>query len=128
MGILFLSIYIGAIAILFLSVVMMLNIKTLILSTLSKEGDMLNFYFLLLICFCLFYFNDSSIFLIETYDLYINIFNYDDQVNYIGIILFNNYNFFVYLAAILLLLSLLGSMALANEHVSYFFFDSEPFF
>jgi NADH-quinone oxidoreductase subunit J len=133
LAVLFFIVYIGAIAILFLSVVMMLNLRTsLLFSKREKKSYFFFFFFFVISLFFsitnLFFYNTKVFFFVENYQIYINSsLDYYVNLNYLGEVLYNNYIIFVYLAGLLLLLALIGSLLLVKSSVFYkksaFFFD-----
>ncbi|MFN4151476.1 MAG: NADH-quinone oxidoreductase subunit J [Candidatus Sericytochromatia bacterium] len=124
LGFIFIIIYVGAIAVLFLFIVMMINIKKIErnINTYLTVGFIV---FLLLLCQIIlllfnFYFEYSSINLnLNNFFEYLNL-NYLDEVVRIiiiknfGIILFFIRPFLIYLAGLVLLMAMLGSIYLTN--------------
>lgn len=115
LGIIFIIIYVGAIAILFLFIVMMLNNKTL-------SFDPKNYYIV--------FFLLASIFLIQTFStffeifkefsnksIYLEISNFStdnlSNLNLLGQILFNYYNSCFLLAGLVLLVAMIGAIVLS---------------
>lgn len=128
---LFLIVYIGAIAILFLFVVMMLNNYQNIGLSISKYFDIISFFIIF-----------SLIFMLEIYIFYNPYFSYNLEENYsflnyyntnydyefnnsltnvkiIGNVLFTSYpNSFIY-ASLILLVSMIGAIVLTINHRKY---------
>lgn len=124
LALIFIIIYVGAIAVLFLFIVMMINIKKIEkdYSTYLTIGIII---FLLLLCqTCLLllniYFEYSSINInLNNFFDYINLNNLDELVRIslvknLGIILFSVRPFLIYLAALVLLMAMVGSIYLTN--------------
>jgi NADH-quinone oxidoreductase subunit J len=119
LGMLFLIIYIGAIAVLFLFVVMMLNIKTV-------QADLLFFRYFPLILFIFFLFLISVNMNLNVlnlqmlfYNFYFNpfVFWYDnvkmlDNVFVIGYILYTYFFYLFLVSGLILLISMLGAISL----------------
>jgi len=115
LGIIFIIIYVGAIAILFLFIVMMLNNKIL-------SFDPKNYYIMLFLM--------ASIFSIQTFSTFFGIFKEFgnklvhlelstfltdnlSNLNLLGQVLFNNYNTCFLLAGLVLLVAMIGAIVLS---------------
>jgi len=131
LGLLLLIVYVGAIAILFLFVVMMINIKKIENDNISYLFIGFSIFFILFLQFCYLFF-DVFINYIPRH-LLVNInefefFNYailSDEYNRvsvvkkIGIYLFLKYYLFVFFSGLLLLVSLIGCIFLTNFKKGY---------
>lgn len=117
LGILFLIIYVGAIAILFLFVVMMLNVK---LSGNFSSSMLKIFTFIPLIVFSSFFYGVKA-FISETpvaieYDFLSSSMDYSNMLFVFGQSLFN-YNLVLFLiAGLILLIAVIGAVVLTLEH------------
>ena len=137
-ALLFLIVYVGAIVVLFLFIVMMLEIRTL--NVTQKFQDLFayrswilvllafEFFFILsqglvdiVPLFSLFEEESSSVFFRES-NLYTNfgtLLQRTDHLSGIGGVLFTEYKFALILASILLLLSMIGSIVMTLDSVSF---------
>lgn len=137
-ALLFLIVYVGAIVVLFLFIVMMLEIRTL--NVTQKFQDLFayrswilvllafEFFFILsqglvdiVPLFSLFEEESSSVFFRES-NLYTNFGTFlqrTDHLSGIGGVLFTEYKFALILASILLLLSMIGSIVMTLDSVSF---------
>ena len=130
LGLLFLMIYVGAIAVLFLFVVMMLNIKKI-----EKDNSfyltvgifILVFYFLQ---FFFIFFYDSLVyiprlFFLDMNSFFFSSFHYLDEsmrfmlIKKMGFLLYYEYFFFLIFAALTLFAAMLGAIYLTNEKHGY---------
>lgn len=125
LAILIVIVYVGAISILFLFVIMMLNIRIVeVYNTLisyfpigSFLGILFFFSFLSLLnndfhFFSLMYKTNNN-FRLELFTPDINV--ADSNLKLLGDILYNKYSYFLIWAALILLLAMLGSMVLTND-------------
>lgn len=137
-ALLFLIVYVGAIVVLFLFIVMMLEIRTL--NVTQKFQDLfayrswilvllaVEFFFILsqglvdiVPLFSLFEEESASVFFRES-NLYTNfgtLLQRTDHLSGIGGVLFTEYKFALILASILLLLSMIGSIVMTLDSVSF---------
>ena len=119
-GLIILIVYIGAISVLFLFVVMMLNIR--ILEVYSTFSIYLPLAFLLSIIFIiqifLIYFNSFNLIELNNMLTHVNwIFFTNIAINLIGQLLFNNYYILFIAATILLFIAMVGVIVLTlNKH------------
>lgn len=126
LSILLIIIYVGAIAVLFLFVIMMLN---------TRFVEVYNIWvvYLSVICFILlmfifeifiiFYFNLNTIFVyLSNFELkyYVWVFYYNNflDIKLLGNLLINYYNYFILIAGIILLLALIGSVLLTYNKIN----------
>ena len=113
LGILFIIIYVGAIAVLFLFVVMMLNVKIFVFNQTFFLPSFLIISFLL---FGVLFFNFKNIFFDLTFDKNENINNfYFDSLSNIdvfGQVLYNNYLSCFLIAGLVLLVAMIGAIIL----------------
>ena len=117
LAIIFIIVYVGAIAVLFLFVIMMLNIKYLELN--ENFIRYLPIIFIIisifLIQFLKYFTNDLLMLINFKSDLYlewINILNNDLNILNIGYLIYNHYSIIFILASIILLIAMLGSIVL----------------
>nr|QFQ52392.1 NADH dehydrogenase subunit 6 [Paramoeba aparasomata] len=129
LAMIFLIVYIGAISVLFLFVVYMLNIKILELQELnSKYLQGLFFGFILLIFSCYFYdfFSTglkSSYFLLSEFESYnyelnwlsYSIFFFGDNLFFISLILYLHYYIILMILGLILLVAMIGSIVLTSS-------------
>lgn len=120
LGMLFLVVYIGAIAVLFLFVIMMLNIKTTSINFLMFD------YFLLLlsnIFLIIFFTSNTNISFVNLNGLFINLYFNPiifwhtntiafDNIFVLGYVLYTSYFYLFLLCGIILLISMLGAISL----------------
>ena len=111
----FISIYVGALSILFLFVVMMLNSRILI-----KTNNFLFYFFLLFSLFIFFiflvlfnFFNFQFVF--DFVDPFINLSIKNNLLLIIGFLLFTKYFTYILLSAVILFIAMLGSVSLVLE-------------
>ncbi len=113
LGILFLIVYLGAIVILFLFIIMFLNIKLINLSeNIIKYTPFTIFFLLTLLWLFSFVFEYSTF---SQSSLYVNWYSYVYDVfnlEYLGNLIYNYYFDFLFLAAILLFVGILGIVCL----------------
>ena len=131
LGIILLLVYVGAIAILFLFMVMMLNIKKLENennTSLIVGCSIFSIFFLYFLYFLFHYFIDyipnfllfqSNSFFFYNFSHMIDEFNNVNIVKQIGIFLFLEYYLLLFFCGILLLLSLIGAIFLTNIKKGY---------
>jgi NADH-quinone oxidoreductase subunit J len=121
LGLLFIIIYVGAIAVLFLFVVMMLDLKQR--STLSHSNFLFwcFFFFGVAIFFLIYSSNLLSIFKGNTSLVVLNMFTVDsfNNTEVLGQCLFNYYLFCFLIAGFILLLALISAVALTQRHNSH---------
>lgn len=117
LGLIFIIIYVGAVAVLFLFVIMMINIKAQL--SFVEQIPQTTYYFLVLIFFLIvFYFSFFDkiySFNVVNNNFYFNVFNFYDEltnIDLIGQLLYNNYVVCVLLAGVLLLVALIGCIVL----------------
>lgn len=108
-AIIFITIYIGAIAIFFLFIIMFINIQP---SAISGK----NFIFIAIIIFfffkCFFLSNEMITFnFFVTFDI-LNLFHYQLSIDILSIFLYSYYSIFIFYIAILLFLTMLGAIML----------------
>lgn len=121
LGLLFILIYVGAIAILFLFVIMMLNLKSTEVNVLNMDfisKIFLAVVFIYLFFFALFHFFDSLYTDSEAFVFYsgLNTFSTIDlfyNINSIGQTLFNYFNGCFLIAGLILLTALVGAIVLS---------------
>lgn len=130
LGLLFLMIYVGAIAVLFLFIVMMLNIKRV-----EKDNSfyltiglfILVFYFLQ---FFFFIFDETLIYIPKLFTLNTNSYEFsnfhflDESLRYvmvkkIGFLLYYEYFFYLIFAALILFVAMVAAIYLTNEKQGY---------
>jgi NADH-quinone oxidoreductase subunit J len=127
LGLIFLMVYVGAIAILFLFIVMMLPLKTL-----EKENSIymtFGLFFLCIFFFVFFFFTDKISYVFSLYSLLkenqttsISIVSYNLYFFFqkIGYVLFAYYYMYVIIVGLILLVSMLGAIYLTNEQTGVF--------
>jgi len=118
LAMIFLVVYVGAIAVLFLFVVMMLNINQVELSEnwvrYLPVGGLIGIIFLLEIFLIL----DSTFFVVESQP-YLSWFTYFDQktnIEVLGQILYTEYWFYFIIASMILLVAMIGAIVLTLTH------------
>lgn len=120
-------VYVGAVAILFLFVIMLLNLRVVesynTLYNYLPIGLFVGFYFLLFVLFFLSVDFPSPLFLDfslrDSYSqLWVSFLLFKSNVYSLGELLYNYYNHFFLLAGLLLLLALLGVISLTLPHFS----------
>jgi len=111
LGISFIIIYVGAISILFLFVIMMLNSKN---HKLFFKLEFLFLFLFLFICFILVYFCSNFIFFDFEFDFsdFFVMFVFDpvQNIEILGQVLFNYFNICFLLAGLILLVSMIGAI------------------
>jgi len=125
LGIIFVLIYVGAIAILFVFVIMLLNIKTIIIKNNNKILDLFLIFFLISLFIYLFFLQNSNLLLISfdlnniyTDFLYLKYINWSYKIinlnlfNILGEYLYNFYAFEIILASFLLLIPMIGAITI----------------
>lgn len=131
LGLLLLIVYVGAIAILFLFVVMMINIKKI-------ENDNNSYFFIGFSIFLIFFFQffylfytyfivyiptnllmNANVFSFSNYEYLSDDFNRLEVIKKIGVFLFLKYYLFVFFSGLLLLVSLIGCIYLTNFKKGY---------
>lgn len=117
----FIVVYAGAVAVLFLFVIMMINFKTLELSSSSILTyfplsayviGALAFEFTFLFSETNSTINDGSISMIPTYNLWISSLFYVQNIEALGFLLYTHYFFVFILSGLILLVAMLGSIIL----------------
>jgi NADH-quinone oxidoreductase subunit J len=119
LGLLFVMVYVGAVAVLFLFVVMMINTKKSVL----RNFHSLYYFIIINICIIVFinlFFNvNNTFFNSESSSVILNDFNFSilridtlSNIQVIGQALYNNYILGVLLAGFVLLIALIGSISL----------------
>jgi len=118
LGIIFIIIYVGAIAVLFLFVVMMLNVKITKLSDSFILPVLLLIVFLLLTQFLLFF---ENTFYFHNQFMWNSEYFFDDfsNIEVLGQGLYNNYLICFLLAGFVLLVAIIGAIALTLKFQSY---------
>ena len=117
LGIVFIIIYVGAIAILFLFVVMMLNVKV-------YSFDLTNYYFVLIFLFAIFciqiFILISKTFLHFEISIKTPFFLFDSltNLNIIGQVLYNYYTSCFLLSGLVLLVAMIGAISLTLNFTS----------
>jgi|AntAceMinimDraft_1070359.scaffolds.fasta_scaffold47531_1 NADH-quinone oxidoreductase subunit J len=122
LGLLFIIIYVGAVAVLFLFIIMMLNIKnqeSLVLNTsyLKSIYDKLKFFIFSFFVIVLFLFlqnsfqQDAFLFFDKNYD-FVSIFDKLNNIDVIGQVLYNYFIVCFLLAGLVLLIALVGAIVL----------------
>lgn len=118
LGIFYFLVYIGAVAVLFLFSVMILDLKVTLV-----EKDYTNFLHLFLLLFmffiqlyCLVFENNLSIYSMN-YEYYINM---NDLLKIIGLYSFSMYSVILVFAGLILLVSMLGAIYLTNRQSGFF--------
>ncbi|YP_007890036.1 NADH dehydrogenase subunit 6 (mitochondrion) [Naegleria fowleri] len=130
LGLLFLMIYVGAIAVLFLFVVMMLNIRKI-----EKDSSFyltIGIFLLLSYLLQLFFifFHDNLIYIPRLFMFDLNLFSFssisllDESARFliikkIGILLYYEYFFFLLFGALILFAAMIGAIYLTNEKQGY---------
>lgn len=117
-----LIIYVGAVAILFLFVVMMLNLRILELYSSFYNhipiGGVIGLFFFMVFAFLIFnnfgalqfnYFSSEDYFVLPQY------LTYSSNISYIGYVLYNFYSFYVIIASLILLVAMLGAIILTVD-------------
>lgn len=132
LGILLLLVYVGAIAILFLFIVMMLNIKKV--DNVNNTYIIVGFSVFFIICiyfiYLLFnmyftylplhlYFNINE-FSFLTFSSFMDVYTSTMVIKKIGIFLFLEYYYFLFFSGLLLLISLVGAIFLTNYKKGYY--------
>lgn len=117
-----LTVYVGAIAVLFLFVVMLLNLRIVELYSMFFSYFSVGwfiFFFALLVFFLIFAldygFFKSLFFLDDDFFDQILLLGYSYNISYLGNVLYNYYGHFVILAALVLLLAMLASIVLTVD-------------
>ena len=127
LGIIYIIIYVGAIAILFLFVIMMLNIKILELKDKILKYIPISFFIIIILLSIFFFIYDNFFFIYEDFYNYnnniefyhksiINIINSKDNIKNISSLLYTNYYIYFILSGIILLISMISSIALTLNH------------
>ncbi len=117
-AILLILVYIGAIAVLFLFVIMLLNIRLVELNLFYINYKSIIFFyslFFLLQIFFLFFFKNINNFFIDdniVYYLWINNLNFTSNIEVIGILLFKIFYYYFFFLSLILLVALLGTLVL----------------
>lgn len=120
LGLLFIMVYVGAVAILFLFVVMMINTKKTIRKTLSYSNYVTIIFFITILFIKLsftfnhVFFNQSDDDVIFHYFKPIT-FEFLSNMEVLGQALYNNYNFTVLIAGFILLIALVGCIRLTID-------------
>jgi len=117
-----LTIYVGAVSILFLFVVMMLNLRILELHSSFYHhvpiGSFIGlFYVAVSFSGIIYNFGEPhiSFFTLEDYFALPNYLNYVSNTAYIGYVLYNFYSFFVLISALILLIAMVGAIILTVD-------------
>lgn len=125
LSLLLVIIYVGAVAILFLFIVMMLNVKHININWKLKGSLFAIFMFILAFQFIIFQTIDESIVLENTFFFFSN-YLFDDlnNLDLFGQILYNNYLIAVLLGGFVLLIAVIGSIVLTLNFNQRIAFDS----
>jgi NADH:ubiquinone oxidoreductase subunit 6 (subunit J) len=129
LAIIYLIIYIGAIVVLFLFIMMMIDLQEIITYKLTFIEDLINrliFFKILIIIILSIYYNVFSSILVSNKNLsyftshcssYLNIkFNYfNSDISTFSYFLYHQYPYFFILTSLILLMSMIGSIILANN-------------
>ena len=107
LGLVFLMIYVGAVAVLFLFVIMMINTKTI-------KSTTLNFNKIFFINRSFFNINSKDLLITENNNL-LNQIDFLSNTEILGQCLYNNYNIGVLIAGFILLIALIGSICLTLD-------------
>ncbi len=115
-GLFYFLVYIGAVAVLFLFSIMILNLKDVQLENdFSSVFGMLSLFFLISVQVLLFggewFFYESS---------YEYLFTTNELLRLLGIIIFKHYSFVLTLAGMILLVAMMGAIYLTNRKRGYF--------
>ena len=132
-SLLFLIVYVGAIAVLFLFVVIMLNIQTH-----SQKYISFNFFIIILFSFfiCCFFFFEIFLVIIQDLNFIVNKFNYNytqwfgfydsfKELYMFGQLLYSYYFYFFLFAGIILLVAIIGVIILTMEWQSVVFYKKQ---
>ncbi len=122
LGLLFIIIYVGAVAVLFLFIIMMLNIKNqdnfaLNSSYIKNIYDKIKFFLFLFLVIVLFLFlqnsfaQDTFLFFDRTFD-FVSVFDKLNNIDVIGQVLYNYFISCFLLAGLVLLIALIGAIVL----------------
>jgi NADH-quinone oxidoreductase subunit J len=120
LGLLFIMVYVGAVAILFLFVVMMINTKKIIRKDLSYLNYVTIIFFITILfiklsfTFNQVFFNQNDDNVIFQYFKPIT-FEYLSNMEVLGQALYNNYNFIILIAGLILLIALIGCIRLTID-------------
>lgn len=123
LGILLLIVYVGAVSILFLFVVMMLNLRLVevynVLVNYIPIGSFIGFFFFIELLYMIYH---------DLAGTTVNLFNYDDfsvswisevntksNLNLIAEVLYNNYFYLLYFAGFILLVAMIGAIVLTVD-------------
>jgi NADH:ubiquinone oxidoreductase subunit 6 (subunit J) len=126
----FLIVYIGAIAVLFLFVIYMLNLKIIELNEMNLQyliGIVISFFFLIIILYYSFFYDScfkENLFFVDTsnnleYINFYNIFNNNNNIGIISILLYNNNYIYFFLVSLILLVAMIGVIVLTS-HKTFF--------
>jgi len=115
-GLFYFLVYIGAVAVLFLFSVMILNLKDI-----QLENDIQVLCGLMVVLFSLgiqFYFLGDDLFYYE--NSYEYMFTTNQLLRLVGIIMFKHYSYLLTIAGLILLVSMIGAIWLTNKKKGYF--------
>lgn len=125
MGLIFLMVYVGAIAILFLFVVMMIPMKQTQKD--NTRSMTVGLFFFFLVIFCLYNQTSQSVTPLNNYDLQSSLLNFYyhseyvvnslklNNFSFIGFILFRDYFSLLFISGLTLLIAMIGAIFLTNE-------------
>lgn len=121
LGLIFISVYVGAIAVLFLFVIMMLNIKIM-----DLNENLIRYFPLTLIIFIIIFIQIYSymdfIYIDNTNNDYINwalLLNKSQNIVLLGEVLYTNFFHFFLIASLILLTAMVGSIILTLNHTKF---------
>lgn len=118
LGLLYFLVYIGAVAVLFLFSVMILDLKSL-----EYETDYSSFFHLFVLFFTLFcsfivLFNENSMYLFDfSFEHYLSL---TDMLRVIGLMVFGEYQMIFTFCGMILLISMIGAILLTNQKSGFF--------
>ncbi len=121
LGLVLIIVYVGAVAVLFLFIVMMLNIKTIELNANYINYLPLAFILFLFIFTALFSYMDFVFPFINVtnYINWIHDLNREQNIALIGLLLYTHYFHFFLLTSLILLLAMIGSIVLTLNHTKF---------
>jgi NADH:ubiquinone oxidoreductase subunit 6 (subunit J) len=118
LGLFYFLVYIGAIAVLFLFSIMILDLKDFVYE--YDYSIFINVFFFLFIISIQFFLLVSKINFFLISSSYEYFFSTNEYLLILGILIFNKYNFVLLLVAIILLLAMVGSIHLTNKKKGFF--------
>lgn len=118
LGLFYFLVYIGAIAVLFLFSIMILNLKDFVYEyDYSVFINIFLFIIILLVQLYLVYFKLNVVFSNNIYEYY---FSTNEYLLLLGLLIFNRYNSVLLFVALILLLAMIGSIHLTNKKKGFF--------